>query len=139
MSFSLKTFEKVRPYLYHVTAAKNLGGLRSIRKLISVIELSEERAHRAQPRGPCERVHYRGACIELGDQKPLCRNKNQMCLKGGWEFGKFLQELNRRVFFLPGTLDRLPRNCEDFISCKEANELQIGNIANTDDASDKRE
>ena len=125
MSFSLKTFVKVRPFLYHVTAAKNLDGLRALRKLISVTELSEEYANLAQPRGLSESAYYRGAHIGLGDQRPLCRNRNQMCLDGGWEFEKFLQELNRRVFFFPGTPDRLPRNCEDFIRRKEANKLQL--------------
>ncbi|GLC28299.1 DUF7002 family protein [Roseisolibacter agri] len=104
MPFDLTTFGRLRPYLYHLTAAENLPRIRRTRVLESAAALAR-RAGRAELLRERRRDHVPvlvdGEPVVLRDQAPL--HRGNMALDDGWTFAEFVEHLNARVFFWPGT------------------------------------
>jgi hypothetical protein len=51
-----------------------------------------------------EKITVSGKVITIRDQAPL--HRGNMALPSGYTFEKFIECLNRRIFFWPGTLDK---------------------------------
>jgi hypothetical protein len=51
-----------------------------------------------------EKVAVSGKVITIRDQAPL--HRRNMALPSGYAFEKFIESLNRRIFFWPGTLEK---------------------------------
>jgi hypothetical protein len=108
MPFDTSQYLALRPYAYHVTASENLSTLRSHRRIQSAAELLRlaNRLDLLRER----RRSYVPLCIGnqtvlLKDQHPLVEANT--ALADGWEFGDFVEYLNRHVFFWPGTGERV--------------------------------
>lgn len=106
MAFSLDSFARLRPVLYHLTAVDNLERIRH-GKLLESAAVLLERAGRSdlirvrRPTG--ERVTVDDAKVHVRDQAPLYA-KNAGLLPG-WSFEDLIELLNRQVFFWPGDED----------------------------------
>lgn len=100
-------FALTRPYLYHLTARSNLKRIRETKTLFPAAALME-RAGRADlirlRRRSHERLNIDGQAILLRDQAPLRRGN--LMLPSGYQFEDFIENLNGRVFFWPGTAAR---------------------------------
>ncbi len=99
-------FVKTRPYLYHLTDFSNIEGIRETR-VLAPAALLMKRAGREdlikQHRTNHERVAIYGQKVLVRDQAPLKRAN--MTLPDDYHFEDFIENLNRRVFFWPGTSD----------------------------------
>mgnify|MGYP000318392133 CR=1 FL=1 len=105
MTFSVARFSELRPYAYHLTAASNLDAIRSQRRLYSTTRLAQE-ANRSDlltdRRKELETIaHPSLGTVVIRDQSPLFRGNIE--LSEGFRFEDVLADLNRRVFFWPGT------------------------------------
>ena len=93
-----------RPYLYHLTHQDNLINLRKTGQLFPACTLMQlggrEELMRKKRPGP-ERVTVDSVTIVLRDQGPL-RSGNAKFPKG-YAFEDLIENLNRRIFFWPGT------------------------------------
>jgi hypothetical protein len=98
MSISLATFERLRPWLYHLTARENRTPIEKTRRLLPACALLADPPELLELRRP-ERV--RTARGLVCDQVPLFENK--MKLEAGYTFQAFVKLLNQHVFFWPGT------------------------------------
>lgn len=104
MAFSLTSFAAVRPYLYHLTSASHLSTLRQHRRIFSAATLMKQAKDTTfirQKRSQHVQINWNGIDILVRDQAPLYAGR--MTLDKGWTFEDFLEHLNRRVFFWPGT------------------------------------
>jgi hypothetical protein len=106
MPFSLTEFVQRWPYAYHLTSASNLRLIIEARCLLSAAELIAK-AGAAELMSTRRRTHtpirVDGAEVWLRDQSPL--HSANVAFEGGWNFTDLLSELNRLVFFWPGTID----------------------------------
>jgi Family of unknown function (DUF7002) len=104
MAFDLESFLKIRPKLYHLTARSNLEGILRDRRLLTAAEILERgnMGDWIRRRRPKSLIVPNGeGDTHVRDQAPLFpRNAT---LEGGWTFEDFIESLNRRVFFWPGT------------------------------------
>lgn len=95
---------RLRPVVYHLTAARNLARIRRTRVLESAGRLLDAAGRhdlvRARRRGH-EIVVVDADEIHIRDQAPL--HPGNLRLDSGWTFDEFVTHLNRRVFFWPGT------------------------------------
>jgi hypothetical protein len=101
---SSSALSKVRPYLYHLTAAENVGRIQRARSLSSAAELFA--AASRSDLGRSRRRHHEvitigGEAIVIRDQAPL--HRGNVVLPDGWSFDDLVAMLNRQVFFWPGT------------------------------------
>jgi hypothetical protein len=104
MPFTLDSFARSRPYLYHLTDERNLARIRRT----GILE-SAERIFIAGGRedllGTRRRVHERvqvyGETVHVRDQAPL--HGGNIALGPHFEFSDFVRLLNARIFFWPGT------------------------------------
>src|SRR5438105_13028460 len=105
MAFSLEAFAKTRPYVYHLTSVANLEGIRARGAVVSAQRLMEESGDttwlRGRRRGSKVIVLKDGEQVVLRDQDPL--HEGNVGLARGWNFADYVQYLNARVFFWPGT------------------------------------
>ena len=103
MPFEIGAYAKLRPYLYHLTAAANLPEIQRSRTLApaSVLMTRAGRTELTELRRPAH-VHltWDSAVTMLRDQEPL--HARNMRLEEGWTFTDFVAHLNARVFFWPG-------------------------------------
>jgi hypothetical protein len=106
MALDVSAYARVRPYLYHLTAASNLPGIQAERRIQSAAMLTE-RACRPDLEGTRRPdhvpLHCNGVSATLRDQSPL--HLANMRLDDGWTFGRFVAHLNAHVFFWPGTAE----------------------------------
>jgi hypothetical protein len=106
MAISATRMAAVRPLLYHLTAASNIAQIRQEGRLVSANRLFE-RANARHLSGVRRREHHLlqvdGELVVIRDQAPL--HKGNMSLDVGWDFSRFVEELNDLVFFWPGTED----------------------------------
>lgn len=104
MSFTLRDYTALRPYVYHLTARANLSGIQASRMLFCASALAD-RAERPEIKRIRRLTHEilsaDDAAIVLRDQAPL--HARNMTLNDGWSFEDFVTALNARVFFWPGT------------------------------------
>lgn len=108
MAFSLSHFASTRPYLYHLTSARNADQLLQTRAIHTAKHLFESAdAHRwiDQKRTATVSLNVDGTLIDIRDQQPLYEGKTS--LQSGWTFARLVRELNSRVFFWPGWDDRV--------------------------------
>lgn len=98
-------FTKLRPYLYHLTAAMNIDRIRCLRRLYCAATLLKAGKH---PEWITERREQEGCivCVDgqqvhIRDQKPL--HLKNMKLPDDWTFKRWLKHLNSFVFFWPGS------------------------------------
>lgn len=96
---------EIRPYLYYLTDRSNLGFIRATKTLFPASSLMK-RAGRIDlvrfRRCSHERLTVDGQTIIVRDQAPLCAGN--MTLPGGYGIADFVENLNGRVFFWPGTV-----------------------------------
>lgn len=96
-------FTKLRPYLYHLTAARNIGRILRLRRLDCAATLLK-----AGKRPELIQERRKQGCIvcvdsqqiHIRDQEPL--HRENMKLPDDWTFEKWLEYLNSFVFFWPG-------------------------------------
>jgi hypothetical protein len=106
MGFKLDKFFDDRPYLFHLTARENLLGLKAKRRIDSTEQLLFSAGLESlleQKREHALTVEVEGRSINIRDQIVLY--ENNIDFEGGWSFANLIRELNRRVFFWPGTAD----------------------------------
>lgn len=105
MSVDLEAFARRRPYLFHLTARANLARVQRSRRLEPAAALYRK-AGRPLPRHirrESEELLVDGDVVVIRDQAPL--HVGNIQFEGGWTIEDLLQDLNRRVFFWPGTAD----------------------------------
>jgi uncharacterized protein DUF7002 len=97
-------FARSRPYLYHLTDRSNLTHIRKTNKLLPAASLMV-RAGRDDllrvRRLRHEKLALGKTVILVRDQAPL--HKGNMEMVGGFPFEDFIESINRRIFFWPGT------------------------------------
>ncbi len=103
MSFSLQEYQRIRPFLYHLTAKENLTRIARTMALESAERLANAagRARDLDAKRPetCE-LKVGGEVVLLRDQSPL--HQGNLRLEGGWCFSDLLACLNERVFLWAG-------------------------------------
>lgn len=103
MPFELSSFLRLRPYLFHLTDARNLPGIfkdMNLRSAASIASVGGAGSTLDSKRKTSFQVMVDGNAMSIRDQKPL--HERNMLLAPGWTFDDVLQDLNRRVFFWPG-------------------------------------
>ncbi len=104
MPFEIETFPNVRPYLYHLTSRENLPAIRkgmNLRSAVSIASAGGVGGTLESRRKTSVQITVDGSVLNIRDQGPLY--EGNMLLAPGWTFGDVLRDLNRRVFFWPGT------------------------------------
>jgi hypothetical protein len=104
MPFDLNNFIAARPWVYHLTSNSNFPTIREQRRLESASELIAkanlpELLRRRRPSHKPIRVN--GVEIQLRDQAPL--HAANIAFENGWQLPDLIEELNKLVFFWPGT------------------------------------
>lgn len=100
-----QAFIDLRPFLYHLTDARNLANIQNTRVLLSTtriigassIENKEEFITQKRPYHRA--VNVNGLEYRIRDQKPLSILALSKCLTDGWSPADFIRHLNNRVFF----------------------------------------
>lgn len=104
--FDIDRFAKLRPYLYHLTAAGNLAHIRASRSIAPAVDWMR-RAGRIdllrQRRKDQVTLQVNGQRILLRDQKPLARGNIEFAL--GYTYEELVESLSSRVSFWPGRVD----------------------------------
>jgi hypothetical protein len=104
MAFDLETFTERRPYAFHLTSRRNLVSIIHGARIDSAATLIAKDGRAELPRTRRRRhvtVRIDGREISLRDQAPL--HAKNMALAEGYTFDDFVESLNQRVFFWPGT------------------------------------
>jgi hypothetical protein len=104
MAFDIDEFIRARPVLYHLTATANLTHIRSNRVIrpAAILMRSAGREDMVRlKRKQHERIEAGKESFVLRDQAPL--HRGNMKLPEGFTFEDFVESLNSRVFFWPGT------------------------------------
>jgi hypothetical protein len=104
MPLTLRDIIRIRPFLYHLTDARNLD--RIIRtRMLEPASLLAKAAGREDlltiKRHRHVELLLESESIFLRDQAPL--HAGNMKLSSGWDFERFVRALNERVFFWPGS------------------------------------
>jgi uncharacterized protein DUF7002 len=103
MAFDIAEFVRLRPFLYHLTAARNLTHIRASRVISPAAELMKSAGRldlMRQKRIGHVPIDVNGRPIVLRDQVPL--HRGNMKLPEGFTFEDFVESLNSRIFFWPG-------------------------------------
>ncbi len=104
MPMDLDRFLQLRPFAYHTTTSLNFLEIQKRRELASAESLLAGTRHEHLLRSQrlvSHRVEVGDAVVEIRDQKPI--REGSIRFEDGWTFALLLEELNRRVFFWPGT------------------------------------
>jgi hypothetical protein len=98
----VQRYVNVRPYLYHLTDRSNLGRIRETPTLVPAAILMVRAGRtdllRIRRRG---HVQLETTGILIRDQAAL--HRGNLRLVQGYTFEDFIESLNRRIFFWPGT------------------------------------
>jgi len=100
----INVYQATRPYLYHLTDKVNLAHIRETNQLYPAASLMEAAGRHdllRQRRRRHEQVTVGKTVILVRDQAPL--HKGNVSFEDGYTFDSFVECLNRRVFFWPGT------------------------------------
>ena len=103
----IQAFVKARPYLYHLTDRANLVHIAGAGSLRCAGDWMEQagRADLLQTRRQNhERLTVPGRTIVIRDQAPL--HRGNLLLPRGFTFEEFIESLNRRIFFWPGSAEK---------------------------------
>ncbi len=103
IGFTLDSYERSRPFLYHLTAPDNVGRLRSLGRLQSTASIrkgSPDRSPRGGRRASSLRLPVGDGEVLIRDQAPL--HAANIKFTGDWTMERLLEDLDRRVFFWPG-------------------------------------
>ena len=98
-------YQATRPYLYHLTDRANLAHILETNQLCPAASLMEAAGRHdllQQRRRHHERLAVGETVILVRDQAPL--HKGNISFEDGYTFDSFVEFLNRRVFFWPGTV-----------------------------------
>jgi hypothetical protein len=115
------------PYLWHVTRLENLLRIERTRRLESAAALM-------RAAGDCaflRKQRDEDKCLRIGDDEVWLREQSKLneanaAWEGGWGMPEFLEALNSRVFFWPGTHDGVVRTArENFRSFLDAGGVPI--------------
>lgn len=101
----IEFYRATRPYLYHLTDKANLAHIRRTNQLYPAAFFMEAAGRHdllRQRRRRHERVIVGETVIIVRDQAPL--HKGNISFEDGYTFDSFVECLNRRVFFWPGTV-----------------------------------
>jgi hypothetical protein len=107
MPLDVKRFSRRSPVLWHLTPALNAHRIRRTRVIESSAELMRRAGneHFAQtPRSSDLRLMIGDDAVVLREQLRVTK-PGQVLFTGGWTRESLVRELNRRVFFWPGTWD----------------------------------
>jgi uncharacterized protein DUF7002 len=100
----MQAYAQARPYLYHLTDRSNLDRIRETNSLVPAATLFQE-AGRTElmrtRRWTHEPVAVGDRVVLVRDQAPL--HRGHLELPEGYTFEHFVESLNRRIFFWPGT------------------------------------
>ena len=106
MPFDLGKFQRLRPFLYHLTARENLPRIRRSRSLECAACLfdaaSRPELKRKRRRNGC-RLRIDEGTVHVRDQSPL--HSGNICPDQDFSFEEFVELLNEHVFFWPGGSD----------------------------------
>lgn len=110
MAIDLARFARLRPFLYHLTAADNLERIRRnsvIKSAAVLMQEAQDLRHLREKRH--QHVHLRlgESIVVIRDQAPLYLGN--IGFGPGWTFADVIASLNERVFFWPGN-DEGPRD-----------------------------
>lgn len=100
----ISDFFEAWPYLYHVTVLANLPAIRALRELFTAEHLLSEAGLRQMGESRREKdvtIQFAGFIIVIRSQQPL--NPDCLELDSGMTLGDYVHDLNRRVYFWPGT------------------------------------
>ena len=104
MAISQQGLLKHRPFLFHLTAVANLDRILRTRRLDSAAGLL-----RLAGRSDLARLkRHNHVTVDLGGERVLLRDQavlyaGNMALEPGWTLEAFVEHLNKRVFFWPGS------------------------------------
>lgn len=104
MPLDLERFSKIRPYLYHLTAAQNLESIRLLGELRCARTFL--RSAGLKHLGSTKRLKHllvagNTGTLLIRDQKPLAAGAIEF--EPGWTLDRFVEHINKHVFFWPGT------------------------------------
>lgn len=104
MPFTLERFQILRPWLFHLTAKRNVARIMDMRQLLPAATLMRQ-ARQAQlirtRRRTSVEVQIGDCVVHIRDQAVL--HKGNTDLPDVVSFERFVEELNSRVFFWPGS------------------------------------
>src|SRR6185503_5907064 len=104
MGIDIQEIVRLRPYLFHLTDTRNVERILRTRVLepaSHIMALAGREDLAAVKRAMHVKVSVGGDDVFLRDQAPLYAGN--MKLPPGWAFDTFIQSLNKRVFFWPGS------------------------------------
>lgn len=104
MAINIDYLSKLRPFLFHLTAAANVKRIREEGVLQPAAHLMSRAADRTflRTRRPDHvSINVAGEQVSLRDQRPL--HAGHLALEPGWSFEDLVAALNSRVYFWPGT------------------------------------
>jgi hypothetical protein len=108
MPFDEESYEKRRPFLYHLTDRRNVERVRRTRKLQSaaiLLGLAGQADAVRNRRNKALPVIVEADRVILRDQAPL--HEGSIQLEGGWSFAELVDHLNQHIFFWPGWETRM--------------------------------
>jgi len=100
---TLDQFTRLRPFVYHLTAADNVQlilGAGCLYSAARVLRVANRTGDVRQVRREKARVQHEGASISLRDQQPL--HEKNCALSDLWSFEDLVEHLNDHVYFWPG-------------------------------------
>jgi hypothetical protein len=103
MPFALPQLLRYRPYLYHLTASKNLQSIASTLRLRCASALLAEAGLTKQ--SAVKREEHMSVSTNIGivlirDQSPLIEGAIEF--EDNWDLKRFVEHVNQHVFFWPG-------------------------------------
>jgi hypothetical protein len=99
----LENYQATRPYLYHLTDKLNLPHILDTNQLYPAASFMEAAGRHdllRQRRRQHQRITVGETVILVRDQAPF--QKGHITFEDGYTFDRFVESLNRRIFFLGG-------------------------------------
>ena len=103
MPLDTHRFAQLRPYLYHLTAGRNVASIRRLREIrCARVLLDSASLSSLAPRRRLSHlsVQIDGEAVIIRDQKPL--TAGAIAFEAGWDLERFVRHVNEHVFFWPG-------------------------------------
>ncbi len=104
MAINLVHYRRLRPYLYHLTAQRNLSSIRLSGTLrCAGALLKDAELQRLDGLRRLDQLELQGGVL-VRDQKPL--SAGAIAFEDGWDLQRFVTHVNAHVFFWPGDASR---------------------------------